>query len=176
MVIIGVVLLFLGIVLFVAGTFSVLGSTKIISTFNQPATGEYVSTELLINSTSTVVVSSPSSSGGLIPGQDLASVNSSDSIGLYSLTPKSTAEGVETYTNLAGDYYYVVFSATAPSSRIVISGGHLSSTIGAGLLVLGGIAFFIIGIIVAILGVVLKKRPVAPLPPPPLYPGTQGQQ
>jgi hypothetical protein len=170
-VIIGVVIFFLGIVLFAVGTFTVLGSTTIISTFSQPQAGHFVSTELIMNSTSTVVVSSPTSNGGLIPAQDLSSVNSSGSLSSYAVTPKSTAEGVNTYTDLTGDYYYVVFSASQPTSRIVISGGHLSSTIGAGLLVLGGIVFFIAGIIVAIVGVVLKKRP--PAAPPPVYPGTR---
>jgi hypothetical protein len=77
MVIIGVVILFLGIALFVAGTFTALGSTTILSTFTQPQNREYVSTELAMNSTSTVVISSPAANGGLIPAQDLAAVNSS---------------------------------------------------------------------------------------------------
>jgi hypothetical protein len=172
MIIIGVVILFLGIALFIAGTFTALGSTTIISTFNQSQTGEYVSTELVVNSTSTVVITSPASNGGLIPAQDLASVNSSN-LGSYAVAPKSTAGGTEAYTNIGGNYYYVVFSSTQPSSRIAISGGRLSSTIGAGLLVLGGIVLFIAGIIVAILGVVLKKRPPITPPPPPPYPSTQ---
>lgn len=172
LVIIGVVILFLGILLFAVGTFTAIGSTTIISTFSQPQTGEYVSTELVINSTSTVVVSSTTSNGGLIPAQDLALVNSSSSLGSYEMTPKSTAGGVEAYTNLVGNYYYVVFSSTQPTSRIVISGGLLSRTIGAGLLVLGGIVLFLAGIIVAILGVVLKKSTPA-RPPPPPYPSTQ---
>jgi hypothetical protein len=172
-IIIGVVLLFLGIALFVGGTFTALGSTTIISTFSSPQTGEYVSTELVVNSTSTVVVSSPTSEGGLIPAQDLALVNSSSSLSSYAISPRSTAGGAAAYTNLVGDYYYVVFSSTQPSSRIVISSGHLSRTIGAGLLVLGGIVLFLAGIIVAIIGVVLKKRPPATPPPPPVYPGTQ---
>ncbi len=174
LVIVGVVILILGIVLFAAGALGALGSTTIITTFSQPQAGEYVSAELVMNSTSVVVVTSPASNGGLIPEQDLAVVNSS-SVSSYVITPRSTAGGTETYRNLTGDYYYVVFSSTQPSSRIVITGGHLSKTIGLGLLVLGGIVLFIAGIIVAILGAVLKKRPPATPPTDPYYQTTQKQ-
>lgn len=172
LVIVGVVILVLGIVLFAAGALSALGSTTIITAFNQPQTGEYVSTELVMNASSVAVVTSPASNGGLIPAQDLAALNSS-SVSSYVITPKSTVGGSETYRNLTGGYYYVSFSATQPSSRIVITGGHLRAV---GLLVLGGIVLFVAGIIVAIVGAVLKKRPPAKEPPDPYYQNTQKQK
>ena len=57
-VIIGGVVLIIGVALIVVGVVEVLGSTTIITTFNQPQNGEYVSTELILNSTSGVAVSS----------------------------------------------------------------------------------------------------------------------
>ncbi|MGA2873902.1 MAG: hypothetical protein ABSE82_00065 [Nitrososphaerales archaeon] len=174
-VIVGVVILVLGVFLFAAGALIALGSTTIINTFNEQQTGEYVSTELVMNTTSVVVVTSPVSNGGLIQAQDLALVNSS-SVSSYALTPRSTAGGTETYRDLTGSYYYVIFSSAQPSSRIVVTGGQLSKAVGVGFLVLGGIVLFIAGIIVAIVGAMLKKRPPATPPPDPYYQNAQKQQ
>ena len=155
-VIIGVVVLIAGVVLVAVGVVGVLRGLTVVTTFSEPHSGEYVSTELVVNSTSDAAVTSAAANGGLIPAQDLSLVNSTN-IGQYALTPHSNAAGTVTYTNLSGDYYYVAFASSQPSSKVVAtptSGG----TLGSNPLVLGGFVVFIIGVVVIVLGVRRKSR------------------
>ena len=91
-VIIGVVVLIIGVVLIAVGAVGVLRGLTVITTFSEPQSGEYVSTELMLNSTSGVAVTSAAANGGLIPAQDLNLVNSTN-IGQYALTPHSNVAG-----------------------------------------------------------------------------------
>jgi hypothetical protein len=154
-ILIGVVILVVGIALIAVGAFGVLGSTTIFTTFNQIHSGEYVSSELVLNSSSAVVVSSPATTGGLIPSADLNLVNSS-SIGQYALQSNSSGSSTQTYKNLTGSYYYVAF-VSAPNTKIVATSVK-SSLVSYGLLVLAGVACFFAGIVVAIVGVVRKSK------------------
>ena len=97
-VIIGGVVIIIGIVLIAVGAVGVLRGLTIVTTFNQPQSGEYVSTELLLNSTSGIAVTSAASNGALIPAQDLNLVTSTN-IGQYAIAPHSNVAGTET-----GDY------------------------------------------------------------------------
>lgn len=156
-IIIGIVVLIIGVVLVAVGAVGVLRGLTIVNTFNQPQTGEYVSTELMINITSDVAVTSASSNGGLISAQDLDLVNSTN-IGQYALTPHSNVAGTVTYTNLLGNYYYVAFASSQPSSKVVatpLRGGTLASSP----LVLGGFGAVIIGIAVIVVGALMNRRP-----------------
>jgi uncharacterized membrane protein len=155
-VVIGGVVLIIGVVLIAVGAVGVLQGLTVITTFSEPQTGEYVSTALMLNATSGVAVTSAAANGGLIPAQDLNLVNSTN-IGQYALTPHSNVAGTVTYTNLLGDYYYVAFASSQPSSKIVatpLNGG----TLGSNPLVLGGFLAVIIGIVVIVLGVRMKSR------------------
>lgn len=156
MAIIGVVVLIIGVVVIAVGAVGVLRSLTIVTTFTQPQSGEYVSTELKLNSTSGVAVTSAATNGGLVKAQDLNLVNSSN-IGQYALTPHSNVAGTVTYTNLTGDYYYVAFASTQPSTKVVatpLQGG----TLGTNTLVLGGFLVVIVGIVVIVWGVRKKSR------------------
>ena len=148
-VIIGGVVLIIGVVLIAVGAVGVLQGLTIVKTFSQPQSGEYVSTELVLNSTSSAAVTSAAANGGLIPAQDLNLVNSTN-IGLYAVTPHSNVAGTQTYTNLLGDYYYVAFASSQPSSKIVAT--QLNGGIGSSPLVLGGFVVVIIGVVVIVLG------------------------
>jgi len=149
-VMIGVIILVLGIILAVIGAIGALGSVTIVTSFTEPHSGEFVSTEMVLNSTSALAVSSPAANGGIIPAQDLNSVNSTN-LATYAVSPNSNAVGTLTYRNLSGDYYYVAFSSTQPGTRIVTTGLG-SGVVKYGLLVLAGLACIIAGIVVAIVG------------------------
>ncbi|HZW55004.1 MAG TPA: hypothetical protein VFF30_01810 [Nitrososphaerales archaeon] len=155
-VIIGVVVLIVGVVLIVVGAVGVLRGLTVITTFNEPQSGEYVSTELMLNVASGIAVTSAAANGGLIPAQDLNLVNSTN-IGHYALTPHSNVAGTQTFTNLTGNYYYVAFASSEPSSRIVATPLH-GGTMGSSPLVLGGVLAIVIGIVVIVLGARMKSR------------------
>ena len=155
-VIIGVVILIIGVILVAVGAVGVLRGLTIVTTFNQSQSGEYVSTELILNTTSGIAVTSAASNGGLIQAQDLNLVNSTN-IDQYALTPHSNVAGTSTYTNLMGNYYYVAFASSQPSSKIVATPLH-GGTMASSPLVLGGFLAAIIGIVVVIVGAVKKNK------------------
>lgn len=153
---IGAVVLIIGVVLIAVGAVGVLRGLTVITTFSEPQSGEYVSTELMLNATSGAAVTSAAASGGLIPAQDLNLVNSTD-IGQYSVAPHSSGAGTLTYTNLTGDYYYVAFASSQPSSKVVATPLH-GGTIASNPLILGGFLAVIIGIVIIVLGARKKSR------------------
>jgi hypothetical protein len=155
-VVIGGVVLIIGVVVIAVGAVGVLRGLTIITTFSEPQSGQYVSTELVLNVTSGAAVTSAAANGGLIPAQNLNLVNSTN-IGQYALTPHSNVAGTVTYTDLKGDYYYVAFTSSQPGTRIVttpLQGG----TLGSSPLVLGGLIVIIIGVVVIVLGVRRKSK------------------
>jgi len=156
-VMIGVVLLIIGIGLFVSGVIVLRGSTTTLKVFNQSSPGEYVSSEILLNTSSSIIVRSPPTVGGLVPAQDITLVNST-SISSYALSTSSTLAGTETFISITGNYYYVIFSSTQPNTRLAITSGSLATTAALGLLTLAGIAFIFIGIILAIAGAFLTTK------------------
>jgi hypothetical protein len=136
------------------GGYSLKSKTKSITSFAQPAAGEYVSAELVLNN-NVVVVRYPATVGGMVPSQDISAVNSTN-IGSYAVAYNSTAASSETYLGLRGDFNYVVFSSVQPTAKIEVT-GTLSETVTFGLLVLGGIVCVIAGIVLAIVGAVRKN-------------------
>ncbi|MGO8806049.1 MAG: hypothetical protein ACLQO7_05535 [Candidatus Bathyarchaeia archaeon] len=156
MVTIGVVLLIVGIAFLVSGVIGLRGSTNTVKVFNQPNPGEYVSSEILFNSSSTIIVRSPPSVGGLIPALYINLVNSTNIVTYEAEFPTAVAGAVE-YNSIQGNYYYVIFSSTQPNTRLAIT-GSLGTTAALGLLTLAGIVFIIIGIILAILGAFRKPK------------------
>lgn len=153
---IGVVVLVVGVVLIAVGAVGVLRGLTVVTTFSEPHSGEYVSTELMLNSTSGVAVTSAAANGGLVPAQDLSLVNSTN-IGQYAVTPHSNVAGTVTYTDLMGDYYYVAFASSQPSSKVVATPLH-GGTLGSSPLALGGFVAIIIGVVVIVLGIRRKSR------------------
>ena len=151
---IGIIILVVGIVLSVAGGYSLRSRTSTITSFTQPTTGEYVFAELVLNN-NVVVVRSPATHGGMIPSQDVSAVNSNN-IDSYAVPYNSSAASSQTYFSLKGDFNYVAFSSVQPATKIEVT-GTLSETVTLGLLVLGGIVLVIVGIIVAIVAAVRKN-------------------
>lgn len=154
---VGGIVLILGVAIIAVGAVGVLRGLTVINTFNQPQSGEYVSAELVLNATSGVAVTSAPANSGLISSQDLNLVNSTN-IGQYALTPHSSAAGTLTYTNLvAGNYYFVAFVSSQPTSKIVATPLH-GGTAGSSPLVLGGLVAVIAGIVVIVVGARKKSR------------------
>jgi multisubunit Na+/H+ antiporter MnhG subunit len=155
-VIIGVVVLIIGVVLIAVGAVGVLRGLTVVNTFNEPQSGEYVSTELMINVTSDAAVTHAATNGGLISAQALNLVNSTN-IGQYALPPHSNVAGTVTYTNLIGDYYYVAFASSQPSSKVVATPVH-GGTMGSNSLALSGFLAVIVGIVVVVVGALKKSN------------------
>jgi hypothetical protein len=64
----------------------VLRGLTVTTTFSEPQSGEYVSTELVLNATSGMAVTSAAANGGVIPAQDLNLVNSTKHWSIRSCT------------------------------------------------------------------------------------------
>jgi hypothetical protein len=157
MVTIGVVVLVIGIALVVGGAIGALGSISIKTTFTQPHPGEYVSAEIVLNTTSNLAVASPAALGGIVSAQNLTLVNSAN-INAYAVPYSASAVGTEVYKSLSGDFYYVAFGSSQPDTKIVAT--PLGSRILLfGALALLGVALAIVGIIIAVVGAVKKTRP-----------------
>jgi len=155
-VIIGLIMLVIGIAFVAGGVVGLKGTTSTVSTFTQPQTGEYVSSEVVLNSTAVVVVRPSSSTGGLVPAQALSDVNST-SLATYALPASSTAGGSATYVGVQGDYYYAIFTSSQPATKIVIT-GDVAKTVESGILVLLGGVLFLAGLIVTIIGAIRKSN------------------
>ena len=151
---IGLIIIVIGIVLAGVGGYTLRNRTTSVTSFTQPAAGEYVSAELVLNN-NVVVVRSPATIGGLVPSADVSAVNSAD-IGSYAVAYRSSAASSETYIGLRGDFNYVAFSSAEPTTKIVVTGTFLE-TVTSGLLVLGGIVCAVAGIVVAIVGAARKN-------------------
>ena len=156
-VLIGMVGIVLGIVLLVGGAIGALGSLTIKTSFTQPHPGEYLSGEIILNTTSTLVVSSPAASGGVVPAQDLSLVNSTN-VNIYAVSYSASGAGSFIYKSLSGDYYYVAFSPTQPDTKIAAT-PQGSSVAAFGALALLGIVLVIAGIVVAVFGLRQKHGP-----------------
>jgi hypothetical protein len=155
-VIIGLIILVIGIAFIAGGVVGLKGTTSTISTFTQPETGEYVSSEVVLNSTAVVIVRPSSSTGGLVPAQSLSDVNST-SLAAYALSARSTAGGSASYIGIQGDYYYVIFTSSQPATRIAIT-GDVAKTVESGVLVLLGGILFLAGLVVTIIGAIRKSN------------------
>lgn len=155
-VIIGLITLVIGIAFVAGGVAGLKGTTSTISTFTQPQTGEYTSSEVVLNSTAVVVVRPSSSTGGLVPAQTLSDVNST-SLATYALPASSTVGGSATYVGVQGDYYYVIFTSSQPATKIVIT-EDVAKTAESGILVVLGGILFLAGLIVTIIGAIRKSN------------------
>ena len=157
MVMIGVILLVIGIGLSATGLIGLRESTTTIKDFSQSNPGEYVSSEILLNVSSSIIVRSSPTVGGLVPAQDITLVNSTN-ISTYALSSNTTLGGTEAYTSITGNYYYVIFSSTQPNTRLTVTTGSLATTAAYGLLFIAGIICIIIGIIIALIGTFQKTK------------------
>jgi uncharacterized membrane protein YidH (DUF202 family) len=156
-VMIGVVILLIGIALIIGGAIGALGSITISTTFTQPHPGEYLSAEIVLNTTSNLAVASPVASGGIVSAQNLTLVTSTN-INTYAVPYSASAAGTDVYKSLSGDYYYVAFGSAQPDTKIVATPQGSRVLLFAALILLG-VVLAIVGVVVAVVGAVRKTRP-----------------
>ncbi|MEM0156346.1 MAG: hypothetical protein QW597_07100 [Thermoplasmataceae archaeon] len=159
---IGLAIFVVGIVLVgvsLAGTFSL---THTNGTVNIVTTGEWDSGEINVSSGGLLTVTTSASTNyGLVKAADLSSVSPTtlSSIAVKSNTSTSAASHqILTYQGLNGSYYFVVFASSTPSILIAYI-TDFSQEIVYALILLPGGAMAVIGFIVGIVGVILKKKP-----------------
>jgi uncharacterized membrane protein len=153
----GVVIIVIGFLLALGGRLGTLQSLTINTAFTQPHPGEYVSVEIVLNSTSTLAVSSPASSGGIVQAADLNLVNSTN-IDAYAIAYAAASAGTDVYTSLSGDYYYVAFASAQPEARIMVTPQTSPLLLAFAGLFLLGVVLIIAGIVVAVMGLDRKKH------------------
>lgn len=157
----GLVLLIIGIVAIGVSFGSGFGIPKTSTVVNKMSPGEWDSNPINITSNEALaVVTSASGSYGLVKASDLATVNALN-IGSLSIKQNSTAtvhSHLElTYRYHSGIYYFVVFSSVAPSITVAYRAVTSHSVSGALLLFIGGL-LILAGIIVGIVGLVLRRK------------------
>lgn len=164
--IIGAVVFIVGLILFVTGDFVLAGHAS--SKFYPVGANEFRSNELNLTSSNLLTVTSKISGVWLLHASQLTSVNASN-IANYAITPfvNITEAGVhaEEYKNIQGSFFVVYFnSAAANSSSGLITYSVYSSASDLELTAIAtavGLLMIIAGIIVAIVGAVLKRKPLS---------------
>jgi hypothetical protein len=159
---IGLVIFLVGIVLAgvsLAGTYSL---THTSGTVNAVTSGEWDSGEINVTSGGLLTVTtSVSSNYGLVKAADISSV-SATTLGSYALSSNTSTSAAShqilTYQDLNGSYYFVVFSSFSPSILIAYITDFSQEVVYALMLLPGG-AMAVIGFIVGIVGVILKRKP-----------------
>ena len=159
--IIGLILLVVGIVMAgasaVEAAHSASGSISGASTAMFPdSNGGYHSQALNVSSGEEVIVVA-NQQAYLIPSEDLGTATQETVTG-YAVAPSSSAGNTSTYSNIPGSYYIVTFGSSPPSVDYAVVSGGLGHLILIGLLVLVGVFLAIAGIIIAIIGAVLKPK------------------
>ncbi|OWP57444.1 MAG: hypothetical protein B2I17_00590 [Thermoplasmatales archaeon B_DKE] len=158
---IGVIVLVIGVVLVAAGLAGTLSMTKTYTHSTEISSTEWTTSEINMTSGGLLTVTGATGSDtGLVTSADLSSVNSSN-IASYAVAPNNTVHGTVTFEGLSGHYYYVVFSSSSPSISAVYINNIGNEVVYAAMLVPGGVLAFI-GFVVAIIGVILKKKPQGP--------------
>lgn len=158
--IIGVVLLIVGVALYVGATEGLMTTTIVNTKMVQTSTGEWTSLELNTSSGSQLSLVTENSSYALVPSNDMSKINSGN-VQNYAVSPKSelsTSLGlVSTFSPSAGSYYVVVFSKTTPSVKYTLLKSLADAAV-YGLLVLAGMVLSIVGVIVLIVGLILRNK------------------
>ena len=152
---VGLTILILGASVTGFGLVRVEGSSTRSTRVTAYSQGEYITSVINLSVPSVLTVESSSKNSGLIPVYALSLVNESN-IYLYAVRPTASSGGIYSYTNISGDYYYVVFSNVTPTVSYLIT--PLKAAVYA-TLIFTGIVFSIVGVVAVILGVVLKTPP-----------------
>lgn len=118
--------------------------------------GEYISLPIVLNSTALLTVQNGGSDWGVIDASELGAVNSSN-LSAYSLRYEVMTAQTAIYNLTAGSYYVVDFSQTAPHTHYSYfsEGSILTTALLSGM----GFILLIVGVIIAVLGTVLKQKP-----------------
>lgn len=157
----GGIVLLIGIILVVASLLITADSVKTYDTFSLYGTtsNEWVSSEINISSQSQLITTG--NSMYVVNANFLPQINQSNAnqIGLKFNINESIGTGdvVSTYTVNPGSYYVIYFNATSQHYQFQIT-NNLNTVIILGLFLIVGGVMVVAGIIVSIIGAVLKPK------------------
>lgn len=152
---IGIIFLLLGIVLLDVSNIEISQNTEKIKFWNLYRSGEYVSEELNFTSNYALVYSFNQTLSGVIYSSSLNSLNLTN-LKNFSIKPTVVEGKMLTYDLGPGSYYIVILSNTNPN--ITYTFVNLNKSILPALLELFGIILAGLGITIAIIGIILKKK------------------
>lgn len=158
---IGVVIMMLGVAMGIAG-FTTIDKAPANDTITTVKLGEYRTDLICFSNNDILIIANPGNTSGLIKSSYIGNTTNYTQLEHYSIKPtKTVTEGYE-YENLKpGDYIFIIFSSSKPEN----TGFSLESH--AEFVDLGyaeyafefGILAFFAGIVVLIIGFVLKPKP-----------------
>jgi len=152
---IGIIFLLLGIVLLDVSNIEISQNTEKIKFWNLYRSGEYVSEELNFTSNYALVYSFNQTLSGVIYSSSLNSLNLTN-LKNFSIKPTVVEGKMLNYDLGPGSYYIVILSNTNPN--ITYTFVNLNKSILPALLELFGIILAGLGITIAIIGIILKKK------------------
>ena len=158
---IGGIILLVGIILIVASLFITADSIKTYNSFSKygNSTNEWLSTEINLSSQSQLITTG--NSMYVINASFLPQVNQANAyqIGLKPNINESIGTGnvVSTYTVGPGSFYVIYFNATSQHYQFQIT-NNLNTVIVLGLFLIAGGIMVLAGIVVTIIGAILKPK------------------
>jgi len=158
---IGVVIMMLGVAMGIAG-FSTIDKAPANDTIKTVASEEYETDLICFSNNDVLIIANPGNTSGLIEYSYISNTTNYTQLSHYSIKPtKTITEGYE-YENLKpGDYIFIIFSSSKPENTGFSLESH-TEFVDLGYaeyaFELGILAFFA-GIVVLIIGFVLKPKP-----------------
>lgn len=157
LVIIGIILIMIGFAFTVAGSYGIIKNVTLSTEVVQHASGEYISSKMIMNESSTLLVMGTTTNSGLIKASDLSIVNESN-LHSYEIQYNSKQGNTLLYEKLTGEYYFVAFTSTAPNLQYAYGTGSLGQFLLSSMLTVLGPFILIAGIVVSVVGAIIKPK------------------
>ncbi|MEM3237669.1 MAG: hypothetical protein QW258_02480 [Thermoplasmata archaeon] len=155
MLIIGIVILIVGIVMFSASAYSTGHDTSRSNTWVEYKNGEYISSPLNFSGQNILTYSYTGSGIAVVTDSVLPTVNSTN-LPQVSISPTTSVGSEKVYDLGTGTYYIVSFSNSSPALSYTYL--KVSNVLITGVLTVIGLILFIAGVIITIIGAVMKKK------------------
>ncbi|WP_337860388.1 hypothetical protein [Ferroplasma sp.] len=157
---VGVILLMLGIALGLAGFTTIDKAPVNTSIVTVQADKEYRTHTIIYCAGDILVVASPGNLSGIVALDNCSNVTNSSALHNYSISPSKTISGALEYTNLkTGEYRFVIFSNSTPDTGYSLeTPTEHTNLIYADYAFEFGILIFIGGVIVTIVGAIMKEK------------------
>lgn len=154
-------MLVVGVVMFFAVTEEIMATSTVGQQLLNAGNGEWKTAKLNITDGGEITLISTSPSIALIPASDISNVTSGN-LASYAIKPtnggtNTSAGTISVYMPPSGSYYIVAFSSSSPTVTYSVV-NSASLTVLFGLLEISAIVMGIAGLIVLIIGVVLKPK------------------
>ncbi|MEM0155309.1 MAG: hypothetical protein QW597_01730 [Thermoplasmataceae archaeon] len=153
---IGVVMLIAGVAILAIGGITISETTIISSHYSEPSRGEYISYEINVSGSGSIIVFGNGTIGslGLVAADDIHLVNASN-IATIAITPSVALGGLQIYNVNHSSYFFVIFTDSSPEYVYTYFPGAMFDEL-AGIMA-GGFAIFLTGLTVTIVGVFLRN-------------------